>query len=559
MGLPATAHMATASLGRYQILSELGQGAMGTVYKAIDPLIERTVAIKTITLGISKEEFKEFEERFYREAKSAGRLNHPNIVTIFDIGNTGNVAWIAMELLEGRSLREIIDSGAVLPAEKIAQIGAQVAEGLAAAHAAHVVHRDIKPANIMIQSNGHAKITDFGVALIPATSRTLDGVILGSPKYMSPEHVVGRAVDGRSDIFSLGSVLYELLAGRPPFAADHVANLMYKVLNELPPAPSTIFRSVPPGLDYIVAKAMAKHPDDRYASADLLAADLRRYRKLPPPPEPAAKPRTLERRRSKRSKPEELSLDQQTVVEELVPGRRTALADDDIIDITAAPSGRRKPAANDDQPGTGRRPVLLALAGAAALAAVAYLSLESTPEPVPPSPAAVAPPVAAAPAAASPAPIEPPAVPAADPAVGATDPAKQDAPAATLPRAADATLSRNADAPAAKRVAPRTDGTVSRATLAGDPKAAAASVANGDSASSQAGASGTAQIEFAVTPWGEIYVNGKRHGTTPPDSQVSLSAGTHRIEIRNGDFPPHVQTVELKPGQSLKLKHRFAP
>jgi serine/threonine-protein kinase len=554
--------MATATLGRYQILSELGQGAMGTVYKAVDPLIERTVAIKTITLGVSKEEFKEFEERFYREAKSAGRLNHPNIVTIFDIGNTGNVAWIAMELLEGRSLREIIDSGAVLPAERIAQIGAQIAEGLAAAHAAHVVHRDIKPANIMILANGHAKITDFGVALIPASSRTMDGVILGSPKYMSPEHVVGQAVDGRSDIFSLGSVLYELLAGRPPFEADHVANLMYKVLNEMPPAPSTIFRSVPPGLDYIVAKAMAKHPDDRYASADLLAADLRRYHRLPPPPEPVAKPRTLERRRTKRTKPEELSLDQQTVVEELSPRHRSApIADDEIIDITAAPPSRRKAAANDDASKPGRRSALVAGIGVlalAALAAVAYLSQAPAPGPSPnPAPTlAAAPPASqppATPPAVAPAPV-PATAPSAAPAPPATGSSIEPPPAATpTPRSAGTTPPRTAEAPP-RRSAAKAETANTRTVPSGEPRGAAAAGNAGDNAA----AMGTGQIEFAVTPWGEIFVDGKRQGTTPPDTQVSLPAGTHRVEIRNGDFPPHVQTVELKAGQSLKLKHRFA-
>ena len=178
-------------LGRYEITGELGRGAMGVVYKARDPLIDRTVAIKTVGLDLSADEAAAFEQRFFREAKSAGRLNHPNIVTIHDVGRSNGSAYIAMEFLQGRSLREILDSGVVLPPERIADIVAQVADGLAFAHENGVVHRDIKPANIMVLDNGGVKITDFGIALLPTGARTVVGTVFGSPKYMSPERIAG--------------------------------------------------------------------------------------------------------------------------------------------------------------------------------------------------------------------------------------------------------------------------------------------------------------------------------------------------------------------------------
>ena len=213
--------MATEKLGRYEILAELGRGAMGVVYKAIDPFIDRTVAIKTIQLDLSRDELANFEERFYREAKSAGRLNHPNIVTIYDVGKTGKIAYMAMEFLEGQLLKEILDVHTAMSVDRIADIAAQVADALAYAHENGIVHRDIKPANIMLVRSNVVKITDFGIAQMPSGSRTLAGTVMGSPKYMAPEQVVGAAVDGRSDLFSLGVVLYEMLTGEPAFRWGH--------------------------------------------------------------------------------------------------------------------------------------------------------------------------------------------------------------------------------------------------------------------------------------------------------------------------------------------------
>lgn len=270
-------------LGRYQIISELGQGAMGVVYKAKDPLIDREVAIKTINLSLAQEEREEYEARFYQEAKAAGRLSHPNIVTIYDVGRTDDIAYIAMEYLHGRELRDILNDNRILPIAQVIDIIAQVAMGLSYAHEHDIVHRDIKPSNVMVIRDGHVKITDFGIArMASAAVRTQTGMVLGSPKYMSPEQVMGKLTDQRSDIFSLGVMLYEMLTGQAPFMGENVNAIMYQTLNAVPAAPSTMNVDVPEMLNFIVAKALAKDLDSRYQNARELANDLRACRDAMP-------------------------------------------------------------------------------------------------------------------------------------------------------------------------------------------------------------------------------------------------------------------------------------
>lgn len=268
-----------SQLGRYEVIGELGQGAMGIVYKAKDPLIDRVVAIKTINLGLALDEKDEYEGRFYQEAKAAGRLNHPNIVTIYDVGKSGDVAYIAMEFLEGRELRDIMNERGILPVEQVLDVVAQVAFGLAYAHEHGIVHRDVKPSNIMLVRDGHAKITDFGIArMASAAVRTQTGMVLGSPKYMSPEQVMGKDIDQRSDIFSLGVMLYELLTGQAPFDGENVNAIMYQTLNVIPAPPNSLNPAVPEMVNFIVAKALAKSLDDRYQNAKDFAVDLRTCR-----------------------------------------------------------------------------------------------------------------------------------------------------------------------------------------------------------------------------------------------------------------------------------------
>lgn len=268
------------TLGRYKILDTIGQGAMGVVYKAVDPVIDRTVAIKTINFMLGKDDIAENEARFQQEIKAAGRLNHPNIVTIYDVGRTEQMAYMAMEFLEGKELKDILASEEKPAVSTAIDWIAQIADGLAFAHENMVIHRDVKPSNIMIVRGGLAKITDFGIARMPSSAvKTMTGMILGSPRYMSPEQVIGRTLDHRTDIFSLGVVLYETLTGIAPFDGDNVNAIMYATVNTNPPPLSSHYPGVPPMLDLILAKSLAKTVDERYQHMNEFANDLREVKR----------------------------------------------------------------------------------------------------------------------------------------------------------------------------------------------------------------------------------------------------------------------------------------
>src|SRR5450759_3201061 len=272
-------------IGRYNILAELGRGAMGVVYKAADPLLNRMVAIKTILLSAETAIRDDYETRFLQEAKAAGGLNHPSIITIYDVGREGDLAYMAMELLDGAEMRNMLAVGR-LSLDLAFDIAAQVAEGLAFAHERGVVHRDIKPANIMIVRGRQAKIMDFGIARLQVSHvKTQTGMVLGSPQYMSPEQIAGRDVDSRSDIFSLGVVLYQMIAGQPPFSGEDINQLTYMVCHGAHSPPSLLNPAIPPMLDLIVNRALAKNPAQRYQSVRDMAADLKACRaQLAPPP-----------------------------------------------------------------------------------------------------------------------------------------------------------------------------------------------------------------------------------------------------------------------------------
>jgi serine/threonine protein kinase len=271
------------TLGRYKILGVLGRGAMGAVYRALDPLIDREVAIKTLLPNLPEEIMEEVRERFIREARSAGRLNHPNIVTIFDVGEHDGVAYIAMELLQGHSLLQILKHPQRLAFSTTANLIAQVADALDVAQRFKIVHRDVKPANIMVDSHGRAKLTDFGVAYVPSSTMTQTGTALGSPRYMSPEQVLGQPIDARSDIFSLGVVLYEMLSKRTPFEQPQDTTV-FALMNRIAGTPHARLRSIDPGIpaafEHIIDRALAKNPDKRYQRAGEMAQDLRDFRNL---------------------------------------------------------------------------------------------------------------------------------------------------------------------------------------------------------------------------------------------------------------------------------------
>jgi serine/threonine-protein kinase len=491
---------------------------MGVVYKARDPVIERVMAIKTVGAGLSNEETTAFEQRFFREAKSAGRLNHPNIVTIYDVGHSEGVAFIAMELLSGKSLRDLLDSGAVLSTEEIANLIAQVADGLDYAHKSDVVHRDVKPANIMVLDNGVAKITDFGVALLPTGALTVAGAVFGSPQYMSPEQVVGRRVDGRSDIFSLGVVLYEMLTGVRPFVGDDLGAVLYKVINETPAPPSTRKAGLSIGFDQIIARALAKHPDDRYQTAAEMATDLRDYANVKAPSTTTARPvdTGLGSVASIETTPvETVSVSDSPAQENLASANLNDWREPAALASPTIPSYDdtrtiQVPVPEDGHLADARTPArkkiwaAYAVVGLLAVSAAGWLALKrsdadkSASDAAPASTAKTFTPRDLVPAPRVPAAETPPPAVTAQPA----------APAEAEP----------VPAPVEKKPA----------TLA-----------------------------LAISPWGEIYVNGKKRGISPPVTSLKLPEGKYTIEIRNGDFPAYSQTVELPAAGRATVRHKF--
>lgn len=265
------------TVGRYEIIGELGRGAMGVVYKAKDPTIGRTVALKTMRLDVHGLDTAEMMRRFQNEARAAGVLSHPNIVTIYDAGERDGIFYIAMEFIEGTTLHELIAQQHILPTEDVIRYSRQVCKGLDYAHSNGIVHRDVKPANIMITADGTVKIMDFGIAKAGG-SMTSTGQVLGTPNYMSPEQVKGRPLDGRSDLFSFGVILYEMLTGEKPFTGQNVTTIIYKIVNENPIAPRDLDVTVHPGLSALVTRALAKSPEDRYQSGAELVHDLENYK-----------------------------------------------------------------------------------------------------------------------------------------------------------------------------------------------------------------------------------------------------------------------------------------
>jgi eukaryotic-like serine/threonine-protein kinase len=300
-------------IGRYEIRRELGRGMMGLVYEAYDPRTERPVALKVVRLvfAVTDADRASFERRFLAEARIASHLSHPGIVAVHDMGRDAatGLLYLAFELLHGRTLAEMTADGGRLPWTTALEIGASVAHALHYAHGRGVVHRDIKPANIMVLPMGDTKIMDFGLATIGAgMGLTAAGQSVGTPLFMSPEQVQGQKLDGRSDLFSLGSVVYTLLTGTRAFAAENVAQIMHKVADDDPPPASTVVRDVPEECDYLIARAMAKKPALRYPDGHTMAEDFEdvskglspRHRQgrtipspkaePPPPPSPAPPP-----------------------------------------------------------------------------------------------------------------------------------------------------------------------------------------------------------------------------------------------------------------------------
>lgn len=272
----------TRRFGRYEIVGELGRGAMGVVYKARDPQIDRLVALKTVSLqGQEPERDEEFRQRFFVEAQAAGRLHHPGIVAIFDAGEDPKThnPYIVLEYVAGESLSRILSREKKLPPAKALRIAEEIATALDYAHEQGVVHRDIKPANILITEDGHAKIADLGIAKLNLAQFTLPGHVLGTPAYMAPEQLSGEGVDGRSDLFSLGVILYAMVTGHSPFHGNSATTVCFKVVNREPIPASALDLDLPRALDAVISRAIAKDPNARYQRGSDFAADLQQLQK----------------------------------------------------------------------------------------------------------------------------------------------------------------------------------------------------------------------------------------------------------------------------------------
>ncbi len=459
------------TIGRFTILNEIGRGSYGVVYAAHDPVLAREVAIKIIPLAREDQFRTQIEASFLHEAKSAGGMSHPSIVTIYDAGKTDSFAYIAMERLHGQDLHEYLASGNRMSPRQSAAMMMRVSDAIHYANKRGLVHRDIKPSNIFLSRDLKPKLLDFGTALAPVPETKLRGTrqLVGTPNYMSPEQADGGTLDARSDIFSLGTIMYELLCGRRAFDGRTVDETLDQVLAANPKSVDRLRPETPPALVDIVRKAMAKDPAARYQKA----AEL-----------------------------------------------RNALAD--FVDGSRAPAADAAIAARSSEPRAATSPVRKRALSARAMVAIVtgavamiVLAAALRREPEPPAAAPIenpAPVTAALPVTPAP-PIEPPPAQAADIAAAVAAEAQAEAKAAAR---------RKSEPPPAPVLPPR-DGTVT----------------------------------LAISPWGEVSVDGAARGVSPPLTQLSLPPGVHTIEVRNGAAAPFVARVEVRSGETLGLQHRF--
>jgi len=492
-------HPTIGHIGRYALKHRLGEGGLGTVYAAHDPLLSRLIAVKTLHVEVDESERAAFNALFLNEARAAAGLNHTHIVTVFDAGVSDNRAYIAMELLKGRDLRQLRQEGWRPTPAQAALIVRRVADALGYAHSKGVVHRDVKPANIFMIGRAQPKVLDFGIARI-AHRHDAHGsdaeLAAGSPYYMAPEQARQEPVDRRADVFSLGVVLYELLTDTKPFTGATLDDITAAVLQHEPPLANTINPDVPAALAEITAKALAKNPEHRYRSARALSRDLRHW------------------------------LDE-----------NTNSANDADVPMMAGPRRRLWFAAG--------------AVGALVLGGLIWAGTMSKPVAVRAPPAAAtpaAPPVATAPVAAPPAVVNAAAPDAAPAASAATETSAEPASSAALAAA---------PAPAPDRIPTL----VIKQTRETPKERRAREVRERDArlaaASTPVAPLARGLVRIAISPWGEVEVDGKPAGTSPPLTELTLTEGRHQIVIRNADLPPHSTTINVTADQPTTLKYKF--
>lgn len=481
----------TSHIGRYALKGLLGRGGLGVVHEAWDPLLSRTVAVKTLQFDIDLPSRVSLDGMFLNEARAAAGLSHPHIVTVFDAGLSPQGVYIAMERLRGADLRQRLAEGWQPSPQQAAQLVRRVADALAYAHSHGVVHCDIKPANIFLSRRDKPKVLDFGIARVAHGSAlpVTEGAIAGSPHYLAPEQLQGGKVDARTDIHALGVVFYELLTGRKAFTGDSVEQIANAVLTNHPAPAHELRANVPRALSAIASRAMARERDERYASAAELSTDLRLW---------------AERHAAGSTRP-------------------------------AAPPAPVRPTLRAQ---LRRRALVLSLA-AGGMSAAAGLTLALRPHA--PGPAALPATAAAGPAAAAPA-IAPAPAPTPETLAASAD---------TPP----ATVAATAPPPSTSTAAPRV------ATAAAPPPhrkpVAAPTRENRSGTAAAAPPPANGQLQLAISPWGEIEIDGAPAGTTPPVTRLTLPAGSHTITVRNADFPPHTATVLVSADKAVTVRHRF--
>ena len=484
-------------IGRYALKGPLGQGGLGQVHEAWDPLLSRTVAVKTLQFDLDMPSRVSLDGLFLNEARAAAGLSHPHIVTVHDAGLSAHGVYIAMERLHGRDLRQALAEGWRPTPGQATQLVRRVADALAYAHARGVVHCDIKPANIFLTKRDKPKVLDFGIARVAhrATLPEMDGLIVGSPHYLAPEQLQGGTVDGRTDIHALGVVFYELLTGRKAFMGDTLEQITNAVLTNHPAPAHELRPGVSRTLSDIASKAMARDPDGRYTTAAEMSQELRRWVERHTENE-SVNPATLAAPMTPVSTPAQAG---QRSSKARTPGRLVA-----FVVLAAAALALtlwlRQPA---DREATAAPPTVASLP--------APVSLQPSPAPAPSDPSPAAPPPIAEPAALAP--------PGPDPA-----PARAAAPPAARPRPAAASPgNREVRAAAAAPVSAPVQGT----------------------------------LQLAISPWGQVEVDGQAAGTTPPLTRLNLPEGAHTITVRNEDFPPHTVTVQVSADRPVTVRHRF--